>query len=128
VIRKFSASDLAAGINLATLKNTPQYQQALKILALNNDRRGVESKYRNYYWVQYDFLKDKGFLFNNSKEARDTIQNNLKKNGWLNAKKGDYDEIVDKEPEVRAKMDGLISQIYNINKPVVRHIELEEVL
>jgi len=127
-IGRWSAAAWAQGVNLATLKNTPQYQQALKILALNNERRGVESKYRNYFWVEYNFLKEKGFLFNSSKVARDTIQNNLEKNGWLKAKKGDYDEIVDHGAEVKSKMEALIDQIYSINKPVVHRIELIKVL
>jgi len=126
-IGKWTAAELAAGINLATLKHTPQYQQALKVLALNNERKDVEGKYRNYFWVQYDFLKEKGFLFNNSKEARDTIQNNVKKNGWLGVKKADYDEIVDHGDAVKSKMESLINEIYRINKPVVHHIVLQPV-
>lgn len=123
-IGKWSAAELSEGINLAVLKNTPQYEQALKILALNNERRGVENKYRNYFWVQYDFLKGKGLLFDNSKAARDTIQNNIEKNIWLRVKKTDYDEIVDHGDEVKAKMEGLVNEIYRINKPVVRRVEL----
>ena len=127
-IGQWSSSQLNAGINMAMIKNTPQYQQALKILGLNNERKDIESKYRNYFWVQYDFLKEKGMLFNNSQAARDTINNHIKSNGWLNAKKGDYDEIMDNGPQVQAKMDALIHQIYSNNKPLIHHIELIPVL
>ncbi|MCX2574111.1 SGNH/GDSL hydrolase family protein [Pedobacter sandarakinus] len=126
-VGEWSAKQLAEGVNLAVIKQTPQYKQALKILALNNERRGVEAKYRNYFWVQYNFLKQKGLLFNNSKEARDTISNNLKNNGWLNAKKGDYDEIVDNGDKVKMKMEMLINEIYTINKPVTHHVRLEKI-
>jgi hypothetical protein len=35
LIAKVSATDLQKGINLATTTNTPQYQQALKIMIMN---------------------------------------------------------------------------------------------
>lgn len=124
VIGRYTAEELKSGLNLATIKHTPQYQQALKVMALNNTRREVEGKYRNYYWVQYNFLKGKGLLFDNSQKARDTIANHIEKDGWLKAKKNDYDEIVDKGVEVAGQMESLINQIYTINKPQVRHFEI----
>jgi lysophospholipase L1-like esterase len=126
VIGSWSAEELAKGINLAAVKSTPQYQQALKIMGLNNDRRGIESKFRNYYWVEYDFLKEKGMLFARNAAASDTIAKYAPKNGWLNVKKTDYEEIVTKEPEVQNKMKQLVDEIYRINRPLKRHISIQE--
>ncbi|MGY4386286.1 lysophospholipase L1-like esterase [Pedobacter sp. UYP24] len=125
-IGSWSADDLAKGINLATVKSTPQYHQALKIMALNNTRREIESKFRNYYWVEYDFLKDKGLLFARNQVALDTIQANVPKNGWLNVKKNDYQEIVNDEAGVQKKMTDLVDEIYKVNQPIQRKVVINE--
>ncbi|MHA4895720.1 SGNH/GDSL hydrolase family protein [Pedobacter sp. PWIIR3] len=127
VIGNWTATDLAKGINLATIKSTPQYIQALKVMTLNNNRREIESKFRNYYWVEYDFLKDKGLLFARNQVALDTIQANVPKNGWLNVKKNDYQEIVKDEAGVQRKMTDLVDEIYKINKPLDLKIVIEEI-
>lgn len=123
-IGQWSGKDFEKGINLAVLKNTPQYKQSLEILNLNNERRNIEAKYRNYYWVEYNFLQDKGLLFNRTNIARDTINNHIAKNGWLNAKKDDYFDIAFREGAVRKQMQGFIDQIYAINKPKKHFIEI----
>ncbi|MES2457241.1 MAG: SGNH/GDSL hydrolase family protein [Bacteroidota bacterium] len=123
-IGKYTAADFEQGINLALLRNTPQYEQAKQIMDLNYKRRDVESKFRNYYWVEYDFLKDKGLLFNRTQVALDTINSNAPKNGWLNAKKGDYESVAKDEAGVQAAMDAFTNQIYKVNKPVKRHVEI----
>lgn len=126
LIGTWSAAALAEGINLATIKTTPQYRQALRIMGLNNDRRGVENKFRNYYWVEYDFLKEKGLLFARNSAAADTIANHAPKNGWLNAKKTDYEEVVKDEAGVQRKIDELVNEIYKSNKPIKRQISVTQ--
>jgi hypothetical protein len=39
----YGSDDLAAGVNLATVTSTPQYQQAAKVMTINQQRHGLEA-------------------------------------------------------------------------------------
>ncbi|MES2829420.1 MAG: SGNH/GDSL hydrolase family protein [Bacteroidota bacterium] len=125
-VGNWSSKELGVGINLATIKSSPQHLQSLKIMDLNNRRREVESKFRNYYWVEYDFLKDKGMLFSRNQASIDTVTKYAPHNGWLNAKKTDYLEIVNHEASVQAKHDDLVNEIYKVNKPITHRITISK--
>ena len=56
-IDNLSSEKLANGVNLADYPNTPQYQQAAKIMYLNEERFEVEKRFREYLWTEYSFLK-----------------------------------------------------------------------
>jgi len=119
-IGEWSAKEFARGINLAVLHNTPQYLQAEEIMDLNHKRHEIEAKFRNYYWVEYNFLNAKGLLFNDSRAVGDTVAKYAPVNGWpLNTKKDDYEAVRDKESHERLQnqMDSFISRIYELNKP-----------
>ena len=62
-IDNLSSEKLANGVNLADYPNTPQYQQAAKIMYLNEERFDVEKRFREYLWTEYSFLKKEGLLF-----------------------------------------------------------------
>lgn len=123
-IATFSGEALGKGINLASLHNTPQYQQSLQIMDLNSKRKEIEAKFRNYYWIQYDFLFDKGLLFDKTQVATDTITANLSKNGWLKAKYGDYEAVRTNGDGLKDQMKVLVDKIYSTNKPIQRHFQL----
>lgn len=127
VIGDWTDADLAKGINLATIKRTPQYMQASEIMDLNQKRHDMEFQYRSYYWIQYDFLNAKGLLFNDSDAVRDTVNKYAPTNGWLNAKKADYELIRVKstKDEFLKKYDGLVNEIYQKNTPKKRKISIE---
>ena len=59
-IDNLSSEKLANGVNLADYPNTPQYQQAAKIMYLNEERFEVEKRFREYLWTEYSFLKKEG--------------------------------------------------------------------
>ena len=61
-IDNLSSEKLANGVNLADYPNTPQYQQAAKIMYLNEERFEVEKRFREYLWTEYSFLKKEGLL------------------------------------------------------------------
>ncbi|GAB6009575.1 SGNH/GDSL hydrolase family protein [Dysgonomonas reticulitermitis] len=128
-IGTWSASDFAKGINLATLTNTPQYQQSLKIMYLNEERWEIEKRFREYAWVQFNFFLSKGITDLNTREAIKVMDDNKSKNGWLNMRRDLYSKAM--YPEVRTawqdEMDVLTSAIYDINSPVVRKISLVKV-
>lgn len=124
---RWTAPQFAEGINLALVKSTPQYRQALEIMNLNQQIHDIEAKFRNYYWMAFDFLKDKGMLYNDSDAARDTVNKYAPTNGWVNAKKEDYEQVRVKSSReaLENQTDSLFDRIYTINKPVKRRIEIE---
>lgn len=125
-IGTWSGEEYAKGINLATLSNTPQYQQALKIMHLNAERWEIERRFRDYAWVQFNFFQGKDLLFANNREAINVMDQFVQEDGWLRAKRDLYSKAM--FPEVREawqkEMDLLVSIIYDINKPVTRKISL----
>ncbi len=126
----WTASELAKGINLAAESKTPQYQQALKVMFLNEERWEIERRFRELAWVQFNFLKERGLLNADNREALDVIDAYVADDGWLRGRRDIY--IKGMSPEIRKawedEMDLLINTIYTINKPVKRIITLEKVL
>jgi len=125
-IGTWSAADFAKGINLATLTNTPQYQQALRVMFLNEERWEVERRTRDYAWVQYNFFLPKGITDMSTREAIKVLDESKEKNGWLAAKRDLWSRAM--YPELRKawqdEQDLLLSAIYDVNTPVKRKITL----
>lgn len=124
-IGTWSGDAFANGINMASLSNTPQYQQALKVMFLNEERLEVERRFREFMWVQYTLFYNKGLLFANNRESINLLDKNLS-NGWVKARRDLYTKAM--SPEIREtwqkEMDLLFSMIYKINKPLNRKISL----
>lgn len=125
-IGTWPAKDLAEGINLATLTNTPQYQQALRVMFLNEERWEIECRFREYAWVQFNFFLNKGITDPNTREAIKILDKYKGSDGWLNGRRDLYSKAM--FPEVRQawqdEMDLLLSAIYEVNTPVKRKITL----
>jgi lysophospholipase L1-like esterase len=115
----WSAEQLSAGINLAEITITPQYQQAIQIRELNEERWDIERRIRMYVWMQFDFLKGKGLLFHDTNAAMDTISKYAKKDIFVNGNKDNYTRARYKSlrDAWQKEMDVLNDQIYAINKP-----------
>ncbi len=130
LIGVWPAEDFAKGINLADESTTPQYQQALKVMHLNEERWEVERRFREYAWMEFDFLLDRGLLFADNREAIEVIDAHVAKDGWVRGHRDMYSKAM--YPEIREvwkkEMELLIQTIYTINKPVKRTITLEKVL
>ena len=125
----WSGDDLAKGINLAAESKTPQYQQALAVMHLNEYRWEIERSFRDYAWTQFSFFQQKGLLFANDRQAIKVMDENLEKNGWLKGHRDGYTRMMsDAVREAREQeMDVLINKIYEINKPVVRRVLLRKI-
>lgn len=115
----WSAEQLSAGINLAEITTTPQYQQAIQIRELNEERWDIERRIRMYVWMQFDFLKGKGLLFHDTNAAMDTISKYAKKDIFVNGNKDNYTRARYKSlrDAWQKEMGLLTDQIYAINKP-----------
>ena len=124
----WAAEDFSKGINLAALTNTPQYQQALTLMYLNEERWDIERRFRDYMWIQYHFFREKGLLFADNLDAIKAMDENMD-NFWVRIKRDHYSKAM--FPEIREmwqkEMDLLIEKIYEINEPVKRKILLIQV-
>ena len=128
-IANFTTEELANGINLAEFRHTPQYQQACAIMALNEERWEIERRFRDYAWLQYDFFMPRGLLEANNEKAAEVFREGEKADGWVRARREIYDKMI--HPEVREmynrQMEMMVRKIYEINKPLLRHVVLTPV-
>jgi lysophospholipase L1-like esterase len=125
-IGTWSAVDLAKGINLAKETKTPQYQQALAIMYLNEIRWEIERNFRDYAWIQFGFFQQRGLLFANNRESLDAVDKEVGKNIWLKMQRNNYAQMMHQavRETKEQQMNQLISKIYEINKPIKRKISL----
>lgn len=126
VITRLTAGELQRGINLASYENTPQNEQAQKIRLMNEQRWFMEREMREYYWMEYNLMRDKGLLWASNEAAVDTMLKYRKINPFVNMLK-DYwlrfmHENVRKENEQEQR--DLVDRIYKENKPVALKVEL----
>ncbi len=114
------------GINLAQLTATPQYQQALAIMHLNEERWEIERRLREYYWIHYSILKPKGLLFNDSEATMDSLQKYARKDFFVAVTIPTYQKARFKSVRDawQKEMQLLTDQIYQINKPVAHEFEV----
>lgn len=128
-IDNVSSGQLADGINLADYPNTPQYQQAMKIMYLNEERFEVEKRFREYLWTEYSFLKKEGLLFADDQRAIDKLKEYLPKDVFLRASYDWYIKAM--HPEIREVwsnyMKTIVETIYKINKPVTHTVSLTKI-
>ncbi len=124
----WSATELAGGINLAAMTNTPQYRQALAVMYLNEQRWETERELRDYAWTQYNFFMPRGLLDANNPKALEVLERERHNDGWVNAHRDNYLRLMHKEVrEARLQqIDELVDRIYRINKPVKRTVTLRK--
>lgn len=124
----WDAEDFAKGINLAEESKTPQYQQALAVMHLNEYRWEIERTFREYAWCQFGFFQQKGLLFANNRKAIEVMDENVEKNIWLKGRRDLYSKMMlEAVRDARAQeMEVLVAKIYEINKPETRRIILRK--
>ncbi|MBB5394088.1 SGNH/GDSL hydrolase family protein [Mucilaginibacter sp. AK015] len=125
-IGTYSAQEYAHGINLAAITTTPQYQQALAVMHLNEERWAVERRLREYYWIHYSILKPKGLLFNDGDATVDSLQKYGKKDFFVAATFPTYQKARFKavRDAWQKEIDLLTDQLYTINKPVPHRFDI----
>ncbi|MFT3751151.1 MAG: SGNH/GDSL hydrolase family protein [Agriterribacter sp.] len=128
-IKNFTGAELNAGINLALLSNTPQYQQAKQIAALQLQHKDLEDKIRGFYWVSYNYLLERGWFFKDSQAITDSVMEKAKTDWAINSKKDQYAAMKDKN--VRAatvkQMSEIADKMYALAKPVEHTIVIEKI-
>jgi lysophospholipase L1-like esterase len=122
----WSAQQFADGINMAEITATPQYQQAIQIRELNEERWEIERRLRMYIWMEYDFLKGKNLLYKDNNAAMDTVKKYALKDIFVNGNKDNYARARYKSlrDAWQKEMNVLTDQIYAINKPQTHRIAI----
>jgi lysophospholipase L1-like esterase len=125
-IGTWSSESLEKGINLAKQSNTPEYQQALAIMELNEQRWQIEKRLRDYDWMEYSFLRGKGMLFQDDLAAVDTVREAARTNIFVRGNMeafiaGHYKSVREAWKE---EMNLLVDKIYSINKPKMYEVKL----
>jgi len=122
----WSSEELRNGVNLAVETKTPQYQQALSIMHLNEHRWEIERTFRDYAWIQFGFFQERGLLFANNRASLDAVDKETANNPWLRMHRENYVRLMHQPfRETReAEMEMIISKIYEINQPLKRKIVL----
>jgi lysophospholipase L1-like esterase len=122
----WSGADYDKGINMALINATPQYQQALAVMHLNEERWTIERRLREYYWMHYSILKPKGLLFNDGLPTVDSLTKYAKKDFFVAVTVPTYQKARFKAVREawQKEIDLLTNEIYRINKPVTHHIEI----
>ena len=100
----WSAHSLAKGINLAEITLTPQYQQALTVMFLNERRCEIERQFREYAWIQNNFFEPKGLLNANNRHSIEVMDQYVDSDPWLKLRRDRYAQMMH-EP-VRKAMEG----------------------
>jgi lysophospholipase L1-like esterase len=118
-IGKWTSEQLGAGINLALINTTPQYDQAMTVLLLNEERMALESKLRAYYWLQFNYLKEIGMQFNDNKVAMDSVASRAVRDWAVASKRDNYRaaRYAAMRNNWQRQMDALVNEIYTLNQP-----------
>jgi lysophospholipase L1-like esterase len=128
-VTQCTAQQLGEGINLATLHNTPQYQQAKAIMDFQLKRKELEDKMRAYYWVNYDYLNARGMLFDDSQTSLDSVVNAAKKDFFVASKKDAYTEVRLQETreKIQKQMNDMRDEMYKMAQPAAHVISIKQV-
>lgn len=128
-IKNFTGAQLNSGINLALLSNTPQYQQAKKIMELQLKRKDLEDKLRAFYWISYNYLYGKGWFLQDSQAITDSVMAETKKNPFINGKKDAYMELHEKSQRdaIHQQMNDMTDEMYKLAEPVQHSITIEKI-
>jgi hypothetical protein len=122
----YDAAQLNTGINLAENPRTPQYQQAIQIMELNEERWDIERRLRMYAWIEFNALKDKGLLFSESNAAMDSVNVQATNNIFINGNRDNFTRARYKSVREawQLEQEVLTNKIYEINKPKLHKITI----
>lgn len=130
-IASFTAEALSAGINLALYPQTPQYQQAIKVMEACVNYRDTEATIRNLRFVEFtqlSGLKDRSDLTVVEQYLNQKLET-LKDGGHYEYYQKQFKNYLlkkDSEALVLKKLDQLATEIYQINQPKTHQFKLEK--
>ena len=124
-IGTYTSDELAAGIYLSGNRSTPQYQQALEVKAVNDQRLAVVSKLRSIALVRYTMLsKLNPPVPEDDLEALEAALNThvekSKGQPWHSYLKSQAEIFlgsVSQEDDLRAQEEALLTKTWTVNRP-----------
>jgi lysophospholipase L1-like esterase len=122
----YDAAQLEAGINLAENARTPEYQQAIQIQELNEERWEIERRGRMYAWMEFSVLKGKGMLFKDNNATMDSVNAYAAHDIFVGGNRDNFTRARYKAiREVwQQEINVLTDKIYEINKPQLHKITI----
>ena len=131
VAGSWSAEVLKAGINLARLETTPQYQQALSVKELNDERVRQEGRLRAAALVYYGSgLAQSAVDLDDPQAVQAVLDARLKSfegepwYGYMKQQYAAYLPIKAEEGKIRETLETLQQKLYETNKPVAHRYTL----
>lgn len=123
-IATFAANELAGGINLAKLENTPQYRQAVAVARLDERRHELVKRLRTIDYVERMMGRKigDGSSFDHTAAAR-TL---LGKTGhpWIKSQIEAYLQIKPKQAELSRELAALVEEIRKTSQTKTRRFEV----
>lgn len=121
-IGEFRDAELAGGVNLAALKKTPQYRQALKVMQLNEERRKLAESERHLVALEYAMARGGAHPLTHPGALVAEVRRQLK-DRWINAEWAkDIKHYLSVDPATRkariARQQALTIEMRDAAKPV----------
>ena len=117
-IASFEAEQLAKGINLATLNNTPQYLQALAAAKIDDQRSDLVKRLRTIDYVEWRMGRKIGDMstFDYAADAQKFISN-PKNEGYVAGQGKAYLTLKPKQAEMQAQLGTLVEDLSKACQP-----------
>ena len=128
---RFTSKQLKNGVNLALLKQIPQYKQSEKLLSLFNQYLDTQRETRTIRFVEYDFLKDSatGNLDADKKFLYKLLDSQYAQSQYRDYYRSQFDNYIESKPKEQAlydKMEDISMQIHAI-QPTFHQFEIIKV-
>jgi endoglucanase len=123
-VGSYSDRELAAGIDIAGNEKTPQYKQAVSVYEANAERAAASYVLRSLAHVEHQMLKSAVVYPDDMDDIKPKLALKIKEaegKSWYNYYVGQVQRYFENKPhekEYKDKIEGLIDEMYEINKPV----------
>ena len=127
-VRSFSASSLAAGVNLAREPATPQMQQALAVLTALKKKWDATAELRTLAYVEHgtwpDATRPVDAALMSEKVAARLAAAGPKSNSWITAQLKKYLDVKPREAALRAEAQSAVELARRLGAPRPHHYTL----
>ena len=129
-IDTFNEGQLAEGVNLADYMQTPQMQQARRLMTLNEDRWEMERRLRDWAWVEYDFFLKNGYPDVTTPEAHAYYEKECQTNWWVASRRDIYYKMENPATKAacEAYMQTIVDEIYRLNRPHIHRVTISRLV
>lgn len=119
-IRRFTAAELADGVNLADETNAPQLQQSLQVLAALRQKWDAVAKLRTIAYIEHDVwpaAKHPVDMAQMTAKVKERLAKVGTGNPWVVAQLKQYLDVQPHESELRADVAATIAQARRVSQP-----------